>query len=141
MRFFFKAWAIYSGILIKLAPGGLQGELATALSIYTANLYDLLEKYTLDGVKSYHFQFHRKRVASGKIIYEPRDWHQLDSLLVASKCFQYPVQRANGQPFRNQPPHRPEEPTSYHLVKAQWDTHTQPRARQRAHSSPLPKDG
>ena len=68
MSSFFKAWAVYSGILIKLAPHILQGELATSLCIYTMNLYDLLEKYTWEGVKSYHFQFHRKRVASGKSI-------------------------------------------------------------------------
>ena len=42
---FFKAWAAYSGILVKLAPSILQGDLTTALSIYTMNLYDLLEKY------------------------------------------------------------------------------------------------
>ena len=93
MSIFFKAWAAYSGILIKLAPHRLQGDLATALCIYTMNLYDLLEKYTWDGVKSYHFQFHRKRVASGKKIYEPRDWRQLDSELVASKCFAHPAPR------------------------------------------------
>jgi len=38
MSAFFKAWAAYCGILIKLAPLALQGELATALSIYTMNL-------------------------------------------------------------------------------------------------------
>jgi len=94
MTIFFKAWAVYSGILIKLAPNGPQGELATALCIYTMNLYELLEKYTWDGVKSYHFQFHRKRVVSGKRIYEPRDWRQLDSELVASKCFAHTVPRS-----------------------------------------------
>ena len=30
---FFQAWAAYSGILVKLAPSRLQGDLATALSI------------------------------------------------------------------------------------------------------------
>lgn len=55
------------------------------------NLYDLLEKYTWEGVKAYHFQFHRKRVASGKNIYLPSEWHQLDSELIASKCFAYPL--------------------------------------------------
>ena len=58
MSSFFKAWAAYCGILIKLGPQALQGELATSLCIYTINLYDLLEKYTSEGVKSYHFQFH-----------------------------------------------------------------------------------
>jgi len=91
MSNFFKAWAAYSGILIKLAPYGLQGTLATALCIYTMNLYDLLEKYTWDRVKAYHFQFHRKRVASGKNIYQPGEWRQLDSQLIASKCFTYPA--------------------------------------------------
>ena len=93
MSGFFKAWAAYCGILIKLAPYALQGELATALCIYTMNLYDLLEKYTWDGVKAYHFQFHRKRVASGKDIYHPSEWRQLDSQLIASKCFAYPALR------------------------------------------------
>jgi len=93
MSNFFKAWAAYSGILIKLAPYGLQGELATALCIYTMNLYDLLEKYTWEGVKAYHFQFHRKRVASGKNIYQPTEWSQLDSQLIASKCFAHPAPR------------------------------------------------
>jgi len=44
MSGFFKAWAAYSGILVKLAPQTLQGELATAQFIYAMNLYDLLEK-------------------------------------------------------------------------------------------------
>ena len=44
MTSFFKAWAAYSGIFVKLAPYGLQGELATALSIYTMSFYELLEK-------------------------------------------------------------------------------------------------
>jgi len=55
------------------------------------NLYDFLEKYTWDGVKAYHFQFHRKRVASGKDIFHPSEWRQLDSQLIASKCFVFPV--------------------------------------------------
>ena len=71
MTSFFKAWAVYTGILIKLAPHGLQGKLATGLCIYTMNLYELLEKYIWEGVKSYHMQFHRKRVASGRGIYQP----------------------------------------------------------------------
>jgi len=33
MSAFFKAWAAYSGILVKLAPYSFQGELATALFI------------------------------------------------------------------------------------------------------------
>jgi len=87
MSAFFKACAAYTGILVHLAPHSLQGELATALSIYTMTLYDLREKYAWEWVKSYYFQFHRKRVASGKNIYQPVEWRQLDSELVASKCF------------------------------------------------------
>ena len=93
MSSFFKAWAAYCGILIKLGPQALQGELATSLCIYTMNLYDLLEKYTWEGVKSYHFQFHRKQVASGKGIFQPTEWRQLDSQLIASKCFAHPAPR------------------------------------------------
>ena len=94
MSSFFKAWAAYSGILVKLAPYGLQGDLATALFIYTMTLYDLLERYTWEGVKAYHFQFHRKRVASGTSLYLPTEWRQLDSELVASKCFANPIVRS-----------------------------------------------
>ena len=43
MSNFFKAWVAYSGILVKLALHGLQGDLATALFINTMNLYDLLK--------------------------------------------------------------------------------------------------
>ena len=93
MTSFFKAWAVYTGILIKLALHMLQGELATALSIYTMNLYDLLEKYSWEGVRSYHFQFHRKPVASGKNIYQPTEWQVLESELVASKYFAHPTPR------------------------------------------------
>jgi len=66
MSSFFKAWAAYCGIIVKLAPHMLQGDIASALSIYTINLDDRREKYAWEGVKAYHFQFHRKRVASGK---------------------------------------------------------------------------
>ena len=121
MSGFFKAWAAYSGILVKLAPHALQGELGTALFIYTMNLYDLLEKYTWDGVKAYHFQFHRKRVASGKTIYHPKEWQKIDSELIASKCFAHPYiprqtwpagqnrttsfsQRVKELPIRERPP-------------------------------------
>jgi len=94
MSSFFKAWAAYSGILVKLAPYGLPGDLATALFIYTMTLYDLLERYTWEGVKAYHFQFHRKHVVSGKSLYLPSEWQQLDSKLVASKCFANPIIRS-----------------------------------------------
>ena len=94
MRAFFKAWAAYCGILVKLAALALEGDLATALSIYTMNLYDLLEKYAWQGVKAYHFQFHRKRVASGKSIYQAVEWRQLDREQIASKCFAHPAPRA-----------------------------------------------
>ena len=90
MSRFFKAWAAYSGILVKLAPQALQGELATSLFIYTMNLYDLLEKYTWDGVKAYDFQFHCKQVAGGNSVYYPNDWWQIDSEFIASKCFAHP---------------------------------------------------
>lgn len=104
---FFKAWAAYSGILVRLAPHGLHGDLATALFIYTMNLYDLLERPTWEGVKSYHFQYHRKRVTSGTSIYLPSEWRQIDRELIASKCFAQPIIRKTWQPsnIRIQAPH------------------------------------
>jgi len=92
MSNFFKAWAAYWGMLVKLAPHALQEELAIVFFIYMMNLYELLEKYTWEGMKGYHFQFHRKRVASGQSIYLPQDWSQIDSKLITSKCFSHPVQ-------------------------------------------------
>jgi len=91
----FKAWAAYSGILVKFAPFALQGELAISLFMYTMSLYDLLEKYTWEGVRSYHFQFHRKRIASGKTIYLSQEWRQVDSELIVSKCFAHPALRTS----------------------------------------------
>ena len=64
--------------------------LATALFIYTMNLYDLWEKYTWNGVKAYDFQLQRKRVASGKGIYYPSEWRHIDSELIASRSFAHP---------------------------------------------------
>lgn len=58
------------------------------------SLYDLLEKYSWDGVKGYHFQFDQKCVASGKSIYLPQGWRNLDSELTASKCSAHPLQRS-----------------------------------------------
>jgi len=78
MSSFFKAWAAYCGILVKLGPDGLQGDLATSLSIYTMNLYELLEKYARKGFEAYHFQFHRRRVARGKNLYIGTESRQLD---------------------------------------------------------------
>ncbi|KAG0138262.1 hypothetical protein HOY82DRAFT_596461 [Tuber indicum] len=50
MSGFFKAWAAYRSILVKLAPYTLQGELAISFFLYTMSLYDRLEKYTWDGM-------------------------------------------------------------------------------------------
>ena len=90
MSRFCKAWAAYSGIQVKLAPQALQGDLATALFIYTMNLDDLLEKYTWNCVKAYHFEFHWKRVIAGKSIYYPTEWQQVNSELITSRCFAHP---------------------------------------------------
>ena len=90
MSGYFKGWAAYWGILVKLAPQALQRVLATPLFIYTMNLYYLLEKHTWDGVKAYHFQLHRNRVTSGKAIDYPREWRHIDSELIASRCFANP---------------------------------------------------
>jgi len=78
---------------VKLAPDPQQGSLRTAPPLYTMNLYDLLEKYTWEGVKAYHFQFHRKRLAGGKSIYLASEWQQIDSKLIASKCFAHVIPR------------------------------------------------
>ena len=140
MSSFFKAWAAYSGIIIKLAPMALQGELATALCIYTMNIYELLEKYTWDGVKAYHFQFHHKRVAGGKNLYHPQEWCHVDAELVTSKCFAHPIPRPswpqNFKPAATQAwrtfdlPIRESPPSSFHSNTGHSATypHTERRA-------------
>ena len=123
MSGFFKAWAAYSGILVKLAPQALQGELATALFIYTMNLYDLLEKYTWDGVKAYHFQFHRKRVASGKGIYYPSEWRHIDSELIASRCFAHPhIPRSQWTSSQNRTASFPRQPYELPIRETHFST-------------------
>jgi len=87
----FKAWATYTGILVQLAQERLQEKLSRAHSFYTMNLYNLLEKYSWDGVQSYHFPFHQERVARGTSIYQQAEWRQLGSELVASKWFTDPA--------------------------------------------------
>ena len=47
-----EAWAAYCRILIMLTPYGIQGELGTAVAIYTMNHYDLLEMYSWVGVRA-----------------------------------------------------------------------------------------
>jgi len=94
MRSLFKAGAAYCGILVKLSPQTVQGDLATGLSIYAMNVYELLEKYAWEGVNAYHFQFHQKTVASGKGIYLGSEWRQLDSELITSNHFAHPTPRA-----------------------------------------------
>jgi len=91
MSSFFKAWAAHSGTLVNLAPEAVQGQLPTLLFIYTISLSNLLEKYTWDDVKGYHFQFHRKPVACGKSIYLPLEFRHLDRELIASKSFTHPL--------------------------------------------------
>ena len=131
MSSFFKAWAAYSGILVKLAPEALQGELATTVFIYTMSLYDLLGKYTWDGVQGYHFQFHRKRVAGGKSIYLPQEWRQLDSELIASKCFAHPLIRTTWTQSTSRPTSYPGQISELPLREnTMTHTHTQHSTRQ-----------
>ena len=132
---FFKAWAAYSEILVKLAPQALQRELATALVIYTMNLYDLMEKYTWDGVKAYHFQFQRKQVAGGNRIYYPNQWQQSDSELIASRV-RYRVNwaRKNAGPLTISPPCPTQQPVAWCLF---W--HSLPLSPLRPPPRPYPR--
>ena len=41
MSGFFKAWAAYSGILVKLAPQALQGELDSLIHLYYESIRSL----------------------------------------------------------------------------------------------------
>ena len=96
---FFKAWVASCGILTKLAAGSLQADFTCSLFIYTMTLHDLSKKLSWQGVKGYHFQFHRKRIASGKEIYFPDDCRKLDQEPIATKCFLFPTPATSTTPL------------------------------------------
>lgn len=123
MSGFFNAWAAYCGILIKLTPHALQGDHAMALSIYTMNIYQLLEKYAWEGVKAYHFQFHRKRVASGKSIYHAREWRTHYRELLASKWFAHPAPSPTWSPGHKAGP-APIQKTHQLAIRENGPAHT-----------------
>jgi len=67
MSSLFKAWAAYSGILMKLAPHGLPRELALLPFIYMINIYHSLEKHSGEGVKSYDFHYQSQFGKVGRV--------------------------------------------------------------------------
>ena len=58
-------------------PDGIERELGHALHLYTDLLYTLNRSYTLESLKTFHFTFHRKRIALG--VYDPTRWRDRDS--------------------------------------------------------------
>jgi len=55
MMSIFKAWAVYTGIMVMLAPFALQGELATAMAIYTMKSLRFAGKIHLGRCQSISF--------------------------------------------------------------------------------------
>jgi hypothetical protein len=49
---FWRACELYKAVFVATAPASLQSELATALAIYTANLWGLRSDYTWAGMKA-----------------------------------------------------------------------------------------
>jgi hypothetical protein len=83
---FWRAWELYKAVFLATAPASLQSELATALAIYTANLWGLRSDYTWAGMKAYHFSFHRDMIASNAGRFDPSTWRTLDGNRVFATC-------------------------------------------------------
>jgi hypothetical protein len=83
---FWRAWELYKAVFVATAPASLQSELATALAIYTANLWGLRSDYTWAGMKAYHFSFHRDMIASNAGRFDPSTWRTLDGNRVFATC-------------------------------------------------------
>jgi hypothetical protein len=83
---FWRAWELYKAVFVATAPASLQSELATALAIYTANLWGLRSDYTWAGMKAYHFSFHRDMIASNAGRFDPLTWRTLDGNRVFATC-------------------------------------------------------
>jgi hypothetical protein len=83
---FWRAWELYKAVFVATAPASLQSELATALAIYTANLWGLRSDYTWAGMKAYHFSFHQDMIASNAGRFDPSTWRTLDGNRVFATC-------------------------------------------------------
>ena len=68
---------IYFQALLHFCPDGIERELGHALHLYSDLLCMLNRSHTLESLKTFHFTFHRKRIALG--IYDPAGWRNRDS--------------------------------------------------------------
>ena len=67
---------IYIQALLHFCPDGIERELGHALHLYTDLLHTINRSHTLESLKTFHFTFHRKRIALG--LYDPAGWRDRD---------------------------------------------------------------
>ena len=65
--------------LLHFCPDGIERELGHALHLYTDLLHTINRSHTIESLRTFHFTFHRKRMALG--LYDPAEWRDRDSEL------------------------------------------------------------
>ena len=68
---------IYIQALLHFCPDSVERELGHALHLYTDLLHTINRSHTLESLKTFHFAFHRKRMALR--LYDPTGWRDRDS--------------------------------------------------------------
>lgn len=94
-----RAFHVYTQILVFLAAPGNKLQLQFGLGKYAEHLMMLLEMYTWDSVRAYHFDFHQARILEG--IDDAQAWktpdHELKQYLLVART----AQNTNSHDSRN----------------------------------------
>ena len=77
MTHLIRCLLVYCQVLIELTLDSIKLPLQAALATYQDHLLDYSQYYIFESVRSYHFQFHERRIAT--MIDDPRAWATPDS--------------------------------------------------------------
>ncbi len=69
-----RCFTIYSSILFRAVPPGIQTPLIAALLVYIDRLFGYSMVYTLDPIKKFHQVYHNTRIHTG--VTDPSGWAQ-----------------------------------------------------------------
>ena len=75
-----RCFTIYSSILFRTVPPGVQTPLIVALLAYIDRLFGYSIVYTLDSIKKFHLVYHNTRIHTG--VTDPAGWGQWEQALV-----------------------------------------------------------
>ena len=73
---------IYFQALLHFCPDGIERELGRAFHLYMDLLFTVNRTHTIESLRTFHFTFHRKRMALG--LYDPTGWKDRDTELQQS---------------------------------------------------------